>query len=219
MIAYAGTKSAPVQYFHPESAVQNPSEHLNHTECPMWFNYYSSATNNCQCFQFWPLKCDDKYASVDPDQILTYDSHRGLILAIKIRHIYLGGYNMTKTGFIILPDEIFELNPYMCGPLNRKGYLCGECKSGYGPGPFLTSCTKLMYAIDTWHEILLYLSLHGVHSHNCILSPHPCISNQADFCTNDLLYYVQSADCARILQRVCKPMGTIIIQSSKILFH
>ena len=46
------------------------------------------------------------------------------------------------------------------GPLNRKGYLCGECKSGYGPGPFIISCTNVChFCQDTWHEIILYLVL------------------------------------------------------------
>ena len=63
-----------IRYFHPVTsytdAIQNLSEHQNHTECPMWFKY-SSATNDCQCFPFSPLKCDGKYASVESDQILT----------------------------------------------------------------------------------------------------------------------------------------------------
>ncbi len=67
----------------------------------MWFNY-SSATNDCQCFPFWLLRCDGKSASVDSGQILTYDSHKGLISTIAIRHDYLGGYNKTKTGCILL---------------------------------------------------------------------------------------------------------------------
>ena len=140
------------------SGIQNLS---NHTECPMWFNY-SSATNDCQCFQFQPLKCDNNYkhASVDQDHILTYNLNKELISLIKIQHRYLGGYNLTETGYVLIPDEISELNSYMCGPLNRKGYLCGECKSGYGPGPFLTSCTNVChFCQDTWHEIILYLAL------------------------------------------------------------
>ena len=102
-----------------------------------------------------------KLASVNPDQILTYNSYKGLISSIKIPHCYLGGYNITEeTGYVLLPDEISELNSYMCGPLNRKGYLCGECKSGYGPGPFVTSCTNVChFCQDTWHEIILYLAL------------------------------------------------------------
>ena len=161
-IAYAGSENtfSPVPAsVHSVSDIQNLS---NHTKCPMWFNYYSLATNDCQCFQFQPLICDNNYkhASVDPDQILTYNSHKGLISWIKGRHRYLGGYNLTKTGHILIPDEISELNSYMCGPLNRKGYLCGECRSGYGPGPFVTSCTNVChFCQDTWHEIILYLAL------------------------------------------------------------
>ena len=160
-IAYAGSANSvsliPASVYSV-SGIQNLS---NHTKCPMWFNY-SSATNDCQCFQFESLKCDDNYkhVSVDPDLILTYNSHKGLISSIKIRHRYLGGYNLTETGYILLPDEISELNSYMCGPLNRTGYLCGECKSGYGPGPFVTSCTNVChFCHDTWHEIILYLVL------------------------------------------------------------
>ena len=142
---------------HSVSGIQNLS---NHTECPMWFNY-SSATNDCQCFQFESLKCDNyKHVSIDPDLILTYNSDKGLISSIQIRHQYLGGYNLTETGYVLLPDEISELNSYMCGPLNRKGYLCGECKNGYGPGPFIKSCTNVChFCQDTWHEIILYLAL------------------------------------------------------------
>ena len=159
-ITYAGSANSislvPASVYSV-SGIQNLS---NHTECPMWFNY-SSATNDCQCFQFELLKCDNyKHVSANPDLILTYNSHKGLISSIKIRHQYLGGYNLTKTGCVLLPDEISELNSYMCGPLNRKGYLCGECKSGYGPGPFVTSCTNVChFCQDTWHEIILYLAL------------------------------------------------------------
>ena len=125
----------------------------------MWFNY-SSATNDCQCFPFWSLRCDGKFASVDSGQILTYNSHKQLISTTTIRRGYLGGYNMTKTGHILLPDDITELNEYMCGPLNRRGYLCGECRSRYGPAAFLTSCTNVChFCRDTWHDIIFYLSL------------------------------------------------------------
>ena len=30
---------------------------------------------------------------------------------------------MTKTRYILLTDDISELNQYMCGPLNRRDYL------------------------------------------------------------------------------------------------
>ena len=112
-ITYVGSENSVLPVPNSVSGIQNLS---NHTDCPMWFNY-SSATNDCQCLQFQPLKCDDNRASVNPDQILTYNSNKGLISLIKIRHRYLGGYNITAdTGYVLLPDEISELNSYMCGP-------------------------------------------------------------------------------------------------------
>ena len=151
--------STQIKHLHPGLAIQDQSQHYNHTECPMWFNY-SSATSDCQCFPFWSLRCDGKFASVDLGQILTYNSHKQLISTTTIRRGYLGGYNMTKTGYILLPDDISELNQYMCGPLNRRDYLCGECRSRYGPAAFLTSCTNVCYYCrDSCYDIILYISL------------------------------------------------------------
>ena len=112
-IAYAGSKNYVSRVPASAHSVSDTQNLSNHTECPMWFNY-SSATNDCQCFQFESLKCDSyKHVSVNPDLILTYNSHKGLISSIKIRHQYLGGYNLTETGCVLLPDEISELNSYM----------------------------------------------------------------------------------------------------------
>ena len=90
---------------------------------------------------------------VDTHHILTYDSTRGIISALKIRHKYLEGYNLTVTkdgsSSILLPNDISDLNPYMymCGPLNREDYLCNKCKSGYGPPAIseLASCVDVCY--------------------------------------------------------------------------
>ena len=35
-------------------------------------------------------------------------------------------------GFITLPDNVSELNDYMCGPMNREGLICSECIEGFG---------------------------------------------------------------------------------------
>ena len=165
MIWYTYTDSAlskQARNFQLGSAIANDLSHQNHRECPMWFNY-NPATNDCQCFSFFMLKCDGEHASADPGQMLTYDSSKGLISAIMMRHRYLRGYDLTKAGYIMLPDDISELNQYICGPLNRRNYLCSECKSGYGPAVFITSCTNVChFCQDTWYEIILYLSLEFV---------------------------------------------------------
>ena len=99
--------------------------------------------------------------------LVTYSpmTTRRIISSIKMRHKYLEGYNLTVTKDgsygILLPNNISELNPYMCGPLNRKDYLCSSCKNGYGP-PVMSgsaSCANMCYLCkDTWKDFLLYLS-------------------------------------------------------------
>ena len=144
------------------SDIQNFSRYSSHNECPLWFNY-SSATNKCNC-HFTPItNCDDGKACVNSDQILTYNSRQELLSSMTIRHRYLGGYNTTKHGYVALPSDISELNPYMCGPLNRISYMCSDCKSGYGPPAFFTSCTNVCHLCrDTWYDVALYLSLEFV---------------------------------------------------------
>ena len=99
--------STQVKHLHPGLAIQDLSQHHNHTECPMWFNY-SSATNVCQCFPFWLLiqKCDSKFAFADLGQILTYNSNKGLISTTTIQCGYLSGYIMTKTRYILFLNSI-----------------------------------------------------------------------------------------------------------------
>ena len=65
---------------------------------------------------------------------------------------------MTELGYIRLPDNISELNDYMCGPMNRKGLLCKDCIDGFGP-----SVTSLGYkcsnCTEAWYGIPLYLAV------------------------------------------------------------
>ena len=154
--------SVYTQFSQLDSQTLNLSNY-NSTECPsVWF----AATHNCQCIEGLYLNCEGEIAYADTHHILTYDSNRGIISAVKMRHKYLKGYNLTVTKDgshgILLPNNISELNPYMCGPLNRKNYLCSDCKSSYGPAIISesTSCANKCYSCkDTWYNVLLYLSL------------------------------------------------------------
>ena len=76
---------------------------------------------------------------------------------------------VTKDGStgILLPNNISELNAYMCGPLNREDYLCNKCKSGYGPPVIFESASyaNVCYLCkDSWilKNLLLYLSLNFI---------------------------------------------------------
>ena len=64
-----------------------------------------------------------------------------------------------------LPTSCQELEERMCGAMNRKGFLCSECKPGYGPAPY-SSTVKCFECKDDgsvklW---LLYLALELVPS-------------------------------------------------------
>ena len=82
----------------------------------------------------------------------------GEIYVSSCHYFQLDGHNVTEPGYIILPDNISELNDYMCGPMNRKGYLCKDCIDGFGPsvaslGYKCSNCT------DVWYGIPLYLAV------------------------------------------------------------
>ena len=69
----------------------------------------------------------------------------------------LEGHNVSADpGYIKLPDNISELNDYMCGLMNRKGFLCKDCIDGYG-----TSVTGVGYKCsncsEAWYGVPLYL--------------------------------------------------------------
>ena len=120
-----------------QPCIQPLSYHENSTEClSVWYEY-NEVTHDCQCVWWLFLKCEGENTYADTRHIFTYDSTNKIISAVKMRHKYLEGYNLTvtKNGSygILLPNNISELNPYMCGPLNRKDYLCNNCKNGYGP--------------------------------------------------------------------------------------
>ena len=64
---------------------------------------------------------------------LTYNEETNTLPASSCTYFELNGHNISEPGFINLPENISELNDYMCGPMNRKGIVCSECIDGYGP--------------------------------------------------------------------------------------
>ena len=129
----------------------HPVSYQNQTECPLWF-YYNSSMHGCQCLPYWQLTCEGNDTFIDSGYISTYSKNSRLLSVIVAKKYgAFGGYNTTKPGYIMLPKKISRLNEYMCGPLNRKGHLCGECSDGYGPSMILTGCTDMCYNLSLIH--------------------------------------------------------------------
>ncbi len=64
--------------------------------------------------------------------------------------------NVTQAVYIVLPDNITQLNSYMCGAMNREGKVCGECQKGYGPAVHQAG---FLCVPCHWYGIPVYLLL------------------------------------------------------------
>ena len=99
--------------------------------CPLWFHYVPSK-NSCQCLPF--ISCDGMKAHVDDKHLITVQQNQSLVSVFRSKsHIFNQRINETKPGYRLLPENISDLNHFMCGPLNRKGHLCSDCIDGFGP--------------------------------------------------------------------------------------
>ena len=62
--------------------------------------------------------------------------------------------------YIPLPENISEINDYMCRPLNRKGRVCSECMDGYGPAVMSVGFDiQCVNCTGTWYGVPLFLFL------------------------------------------------------------
>ena len=99
--------------------------------CPHWFHYVPSK-NSCRCLPF--ISCDGMKAYVEDKHLITVQQNQSLVSVFRSKsHVFHQRINNTKPGFRLLPENISDLNHFMCGPLNRKGYLCSDCIDGFGP--------------------------------------------------------------------------------------
>ena len=105
-------------------------------QCPMWF-IYDNATKQCECYSHnGGIKCGKNKAYLEHNNYLTFSKERGLFLSYCM-YFDLSAFkkvqSATEPGFIELPSNLSELNNQICGPANRKGFLCSECVDGFGP--------------------------------------------------------------------------------------
>jgi hypothetical protein len=127
-------------------------------DCPPWF--YSDE-DTCKCLVYYAARCFDNKAYLSAGFCTTFnrntDSEPDILSLGECPYHGFTFTNQDHFWYTQLPDNVSELNDYMCGPLNRKGRLCSECKDGYGLG--MTSvgyqyfeCTKCAGA---WYGVPL----------------------------------------------------------------
>ena len=141
------------------------SSYYHQTQCPLWF-YYDSSTRSCQCLPYpllsnFPFSCDGSHlrAFIEESYILTVQYNQSLVTASYSKSfISYKGTNGTKPSYRLLPENISDLNDFMCGPLNRKGYLCSDCIDGFGPSMSIVEHPNSCYrCTDNWHGVIVFL--------------------------------------------------------------
>ena len=144
---------------------QQISVNYDQDDCPPWFNH-NRETHSCQCLTYYGARCFNNKTHLLVGFCATLDTQTEILSMglCPYQHFSIVMYSDYWYGdhwYIPLPDNASELNDYMCGPLNRKGRLCSECKDGYGLA--MTSigfqyfeCTECAGA---WYGVPLFLFL------------------------------------------------------------
>ena len=140
---------------------------------------------------WYQFKCTRNNVKLSVGYCMTVDDNQALFVT-KCPYFQLEGHNVSDPRNFKLPDNISELNDYMCGPMNRKGFLCEECIDGFAVS-FTSMGHKCSNCTDVWYGIPLYLlielapitvfypnlsSAHNLCSHNV---PHPLLQFCAIF--------------------------------------
>lgn len=110
----------------------------------------------CPGYQWdYDLKCSDHHGILlSIGHCATYVKGSGTY-ATKCPYYQLKGHEIAEQGYIKLPENISELNDYMCGPMKRKGLLCKDCIDGFAVsmtsvGYKCTNCTHMLYGIPLY---------------------------------------------------------------------
>ena len=151
----------------------NPLE-SNHSvdQCHTW-SFYNDTLGDCHCYNspaqlfFSSFTHHDFVVQCSKDKVLM---NAAFCMTIEESGTFVGDCSVYSSNtnaslidgmYVLLPNNISELNDYMCGPLNRKGRICSECIDGFAP-----SVTSIGYKCSNctgaWYGVPLYLFLEFV---------------------------------------------------------
>ena len=156
VIAFVSSSLATVVIVDTLAADNKGSVMDVNVPCPPWYQY-DATKQQCVCHEAFHQKimCSDQGALLEMGSCTTHNRDKGTVIA-QCLYFQKKGYKVAPRGYIILPDNITQLNDYMCGPLNRKGILCTECINDFGPS-FASLEYKCSNCTGHWYGVPLYL--------------------------------------------------------------
>ena len=134
---------------------------LNDTFALSWFDIsYRDQCRRSRCCSNMDrlpseMRCiDDEGVLIEFGYCVTFDGES--FQSNTCHYFQPKGHTITEEGYVVLPDNVSELNDYMCRTMNRQGPLCSECIDGFGPalssaGFICSNCT------NAWYGVPLYL--------------------------------------------------------------
>ena len=111
------------------------------SNCPPWFlpDRLTDMTHDndsfvCNCVDSLreAVRCDEveQRSHVSVGYCMTFDNATGMVYSGLCPYNY---FIVESEGlWVPLPQNVSELNEYLCGAFNREGTLCGHCIKGYG---------------------------------------------------------------------------------------
>ena len=146
-------------------SLSNASESVDHqvcqSECPTWFvPVNNNDTINCNCGDSLDggVLCDknSNMSMLHFQGCMTYDEvHNSTVSADCPYHYHKPD---VQELYVKLPQNVCDLNEFMCGGLNRTGLLCSNCKPGLGPA-VLSYTPPCLKCLDSGYGWLLYTFL------------------------------------------------------------
>ena len=97
--------------------------------CPTW-HIWSNETNGCVCHDLHEVVKCHPAAALLYGYCMTHDNYSGETHVGKC--VYTTFSRMNESLYTKLPQSPVDLDEAVCGQWNRKGYLCSECKDGFG---------------------------------------------------------------------------------------
>ena len=142
------------------NASESLDNHVCQSECPPWsVTVNNNETINCKCNStHGRVVCDE---NSDTSKIffaycMTYDEvNNSIAIGMCPYHYHKPD---AKGLYVKLPQNVCDVNEFMCGGLNRTGLLCSNCKAGMGPAVFSYTLPCLK-CLDGGYGWLLYMFL------------------------------------------------------------
>jgi len=101
----------------------------------------------------WYVTMIKKQILLSSSLCMTYDESSNDTVIGKCPFNY--HYPNTRHLYITLPNDISQLNSFMCGDMNRTGLLCSKCQQALGPA-VLSYRPQCVECLDGWYGWLVY---------------------------------------------------------------